>query len=187
MRISNHECYRTGDINFFAACMAIGIPPQRNAAEVFAEDSGKNYHSFSLATISECGQHRTVEMDSAWNSPQHFKKEFPAHPFTILMDFIQSARGARTKEDWMCKAADFLTITKDAMRRAMRDVKRLEHEAPESPISYLVCFIIARFDAIALAKRSLPSDVAYERNGPGIVLMGGKLPTHQKRELLRKL
>lgn len=187
MRLSNHECYRTGDINFFAACMAVGIPPLWEPGEVFASDDSRDYHSFRLSTISECGLHRTVEMDRAWNYPKQFAEEHPGHPFALLMDFIRSARGSKTKTEWMEKAADFLLISRDAMRRAMRDVKELEALQGESPLAYIVCFIHARFDALTMIKKVTPKEVMNERDGPGIVMFSGNLPKRMKEFFMRKL
>lgn len=187
MRIQNHECYRTGDINFFAACMAIGIPPLWEPAEVFAQDDGKDYHSFRISTVSECGEHRTVEMDRAWNDPTAFSKEFPNHPFTVLMSFIRHARGSRKKTDFVEKAADFLSITRDAMRKAMRDVDLLVATQGESPLAYIACFIEARFNALTAIKAVTPKEVLNETDGPGIVMMDGNLPRHKKQFLMRKL
>lgn len=187
MRIGNHECYRTGDINFFAACLAIGIPPMPEAGEVFAQDDGKDYHTFRLSTLSECGQHRTHDMDKAWNNAKAFAVESPGHPFAGLMDFISFARGSRKKAEFIEKAADFLSVTRDAMRRAMRDVEKLVATQGESPLTYVVCFIHARFDALTLIKTATPKEVLNETDGPGIVMMDGRLPRKQKEFLMRKL
>lgn len=185
MRLDNHECYRTGDLNLFAACMSIGIPPMREQAEVIAQDDGRDYHSFRLASISECGLYRTMDMDKAWGHPKEFKAECPNHPFVILMDFISMSLGAKTVDDFICKGAEFLSIPRSAMRAALKDVPRLEVDAPDSPLSYVACFILNRFAAIKWVKAAIPKEVINQ--GPSILWMDGNLSKSKKKFLLGQL
>jgi len=166
--------------------MAIGIAPCfPEPAEVMQNDDGRDYLSFRLNATSECGLHETQEMNTAWDHPRLFNREKPGHPFGLLMDFSKSAKGAKTKDDWIEKAAAFLMISRDAVRKAMKDISELEARAPESPLTYVVCFIANRFAAIQWAKSAIPKTVVNK--GPSIVMMDGKLPIRKQRELLSYL
>jgi hypothetical protein len=163
--------------------MSIGIAPcLPEPAEILQNDDGRDYYSFALNWESECGMHDTKTMNRAWSFPAAFALEFPNHPFSTVMDFSRYAHGARTKDDWIEKAASFLSVSRDVARKALRDVSELEERAPESPLTYIVCFIANRFAAIKWAKTSIPKLVANK--GPSIVLMDGNLPAHKQRHLL---
>lgn len=181
--MTSHSSHRTGDINFFSACMAIGIAPSfPDPAEILQNDDGRDYLSFSLNWTSECGQHDTKLMSKAWSFPAEFAVEFPNHPFSTVMEFSKYAQGSRTKDDWTEKAASFLSVSRDSIRKALKDISDLESRAPESPLTYIVCFIANRFAAIKWAKTSIPKTVANK--GPSIVLMDGNLPIRKQRHIL---
>lgn len=181
--MTSHSSLRTGDINFFSGCMSIGISPCfPEPAEILQNDDGRDYLSFSLNWESECGKHETKVMNKAWSYPKEFAAEFPNHPFSLLMDYVNFSRGAKTKDEWIEKAASFLSVSRDSVRKALKDISNLEHLAPESPLTYIVCFIANRFAAIQWVKTSIPKTVAS--NGPSIVLMDGNLPLRKQRHLL---
>jgi len=178
--------HRTGDINFFAACMSIGISPCfPEPSEVIQSDDGRDYLSFRLNAFSECGQHETKEINRAWTHKESFRREFPSHPFVLVMDFITHARGARTKSDWIEKAASFLGIARDSIRKDLDRVSALEHELPESPLAYICCYIVNRWAAIAWAKNAIPKTGVNA--GPSIVMLDGSLPKSKQLQLLSYL
>lgn len=186
MTFTTSHTHRTGDINFFSACMAIGIAPcLPNPAEVLQNDDGRDYLSFSLNATSECGQHDTNAMSRAWSYPAIFQKENPNHCFSLVMQFSSFAKGSKKKDEWIEKAAEFLSISRDAVRKAIRDVSDLEHRAPESPLTYIVCFIVNRFAAIQWARTSIPKIVA--NSGSSVVLIDGRLPLKTQNEILSYL
>jgi hypothetical protein len=163
--------------------MAIGISPCfPEPAEILQNDDGRDYLSFSLNWTSECGEHDTKAMNQAWSFPKQFKAEFPGHPFVTLMEFAKFSKGARTKDDWTEKAAEFLQVSRDSIRKAIKDISTLEASAPESPLTYIVCFIVNRLAAIQWAKSAIPKTVVNK--GPSIVLMDGNLPIRKQRHLL---
>ena len=177
---------RTGDINFFAACMSIGIAPCfPEPAEVIQSDDGHDYLSFRLNSFSECGQYETKEINRAWTQKESFRRECPSHPFLLLMDFIEQSRGAKSKSDWVEKAASFLGIARDSIRKDLDRVSALEHELPESPLTYICCYIVNRWAAIDWAKNSIPKTVVNA--GPSIVMLDGKLPKSKQLQLLSYL
>lgn len=174
--------HRTGDINLFAACMAIGIPPSRlEPATILQNDDGRDYHSFSLEGRSECGLHSTKAMSDGWGNHKAFKAEFPNHPFTLMMNFVEFSRGARRRDEWIEKAASFLSISRDAFRKCLSDISALEYTAPESPLTYVACFIVNRSAAIGWAKSAIPKIVV--NHGKSVLLMDGNLPIRKQRYL----
>jgi len=186
MNFQQFSTHRTGDINFFSACMSIGIAPCfPEPAEVVQSDDGRDYLAFRLNDVSECGAYTTADINKAWKFPREFSDKFPNHPFTLLMSFIKSARGARTKGDWIENAAEFLDVSRDSIRKDLKRVDALSAELPESPLTYIVCFIANRFAAIQWAKTAIPK--IFVSAGPSIVMLDGNLPYRKQLELLRYL
>jgi hypothetical protein len=184
MKFNTLQTHRTGDINFFSACMAIGISPCfPEPAEVMQNDDGNDYLSFRLKAVSECGQHQTITMDRGWGYAAAFKAENPFHPFTMIMNFVDHSKGARRKDDWIESIATFLSITKDAARKAIADVDTLTFCAPESPLTYLACFVVNRFAAIRWANSCIPKTVISA--GKSIVMVDGTMPYKKQLALLK--
>jgi hypothetical protein len=178
--------HRTGDINFFTACMSIGIAPCfPEPAEVIQSDNGKDYLSFRLNSVSECGQYETREVSRAWKYPDAFRKESPSHPFLTVMDFAKYARGAKSKADWIEKAASFLGVARDSIRKDLARVESLEATLPESPLTYVICYIVNRWAAIDWAKNAIPKTVINA--GPSIVMLDGNLPKRKQLEILSNI
>ena len=166
--------------------MSIGIAPCfPEPAEVIQSDDGHDYLSFRLNSFSECGQYETKEINRAWTNKESFRRECPSHPFLLLMDFIEQSRGAKSKSDWVEKAASFLGIARDSIRKDLDRVSALEHELPESPLTYICCYIVNRWAAIDWAKNSIPKTVVNA--GPSIVMLDGKLPKSKQLQLLSYL
>lgn len=183
MKFTTHHNHRTGDINFFSACMAIGISPEfPEPAEVMQSDDGRDYLSFRLQPFSECGQHTTQEMDHAWAYPKPFHAEHPTHPFGLVMRFAGHAHGSRHKDEWIEAMATFLGITRDAARKALRDVDTLTGTAPESPLTYIACYVVNRFAAIKWAKSAIPK--TFVSKGRSIVMVDGTMPYKKQVALL---
>lgn len=175
--------HRTGDINFFAACMSIGIAPALpEPAEVVESDDGRTYLSFRLNDVSECGLYRTQEINRAWSKKEAFRRECQGHPFLVIMDFIDHSRGAKTKDDWIEKAASFLGVYKDSIRKDLNRVSALENELPDSPLTYVLCYILNRFAAIHWAKTAMPKTVINA--GASVLMLDGKLPSNKRMKLL---
>lgn len=183
------DLYQAGDINFFSACMAVGIPPLTedgiSPVAVIKSDDGRNYLSFSLASISECGRHSTQILNTAWSYPDAFRRENPGHAFGLLMDYVTHSRGRHKKADWIESAADFLGLTCDVIKKAVRQISDLEASSPESPLTYIVCFIENRFAAAAWAKSAIPKEVLH--HGSSMVLMDGNLAKRKREFLLAHL
>jgi hypothetical protein len=184
MKFDTLHTHRTGDINFFSACMAIGVSPCfPEPAEVMQNDDGKDYLSFRLNSMSECGVYDTISLDRAWGYPDAFKRENPNHPFTSMMNFVEHSRGSRRKDEWVESIASFLGITRDAARKAVNDVDALRFTAPESPLSYIACFVVNRFAAINWANSCIPKTVIS--SGKSIVMVDGTMPYKKQLQLLK--
>jgi hypothetical protein len=184
--MQNLSTHRTGDINLFAACMTIGIAPCfPEPSEVIQSDDGKDYLSFRLNDVSECGQYQTREISRAWKVPEEFRREFPAHPFNTVMDFSKYAKGAKAKADWIEKAASFLGVSRDSIRKDLSRVESLEATLPESPLTYVLCYIVNRWAAISWARDSIPKTLVNA--GPSVVMLDGNLPKHKQLEILSNI
>ena len=181
--MQNLSTHRTGDINLFAACMSIGIAPCfPEPAEVIQSDDGHDYLSFRLNDVSECGQYQTRDISRAWKFPEEFRREFPGHPFLTVMDFSKHAQGAKAKADWIEKAASFLGVSRDSIRKDLQRVEAIEAELPESPLTYVLCYIVNRWAAVGWAKDSIPKTLVNA--GPSIVMLDGNLPKRKQLEIL---
>lgn len=99
----------TGDINFAAACMAVGIPlNQECPARAVKCESGRDYCRFFLETLSVDGLVKLEWCNTAWRK-RTAPDDGPMAGFGWVMDFI-SARpaGVRTSGDWLTWAHDHL-------------------------------------------------------------------------------
>jgi hypothetical protein len=182
----NLSTHRTGDINFFAACMSIGIAPCfPEPAEVIQSDDGHDYLSFRLNDISECGKYRTQDINRAWSHSESFRRECPGHPFTTVMDFSRYSKGAVTVSDWIEKASSFLGVSRDSLRKDLKLVANMQDDLPKSPLSYVLAYIAFRWEAVALVKKVIPK--IYINAGPSIVMLDGNLPKHKQLHILSYL
>jgi hypothetical protein len=127
----------------------------------------------------------TDDMMRAWKHPEAFRREFPAHPFITVMDFSKYAKGAKHKSDWIEKAASFLGVARDSIRKDLARVESLEATLPESPLTYVICYIVNRWAAVDWAKNAIPKTVVNA--GPSIVMLDGKLPKSKQLQLLSYL
>ena len=166
--------------------MSIGIAPCfPEPAEVIQSDNGRDYLSFRLNSESECKQYQTTEINSAWKFPEQFRKENPSHPFMLVMDFAKYSKGAKSKSDWIEKAASFLGLSRDSIRKDLSRVSSLEYELPESPLTYILCYIVNRWAAIDWVKSAMPKTVINA--GPSVIMLDGNLPKHKRLEILSNI
>jgi hypothetical protein len=178
--------HRTGDINLFAACMAISIKPCfAEPAEIIQSDDGKDYISFRLNSCSECGKYNTQEIFNAWKNPDTFQQEFPSHILNGIMDFSRYSKGAKTIPDWIEKAASFLQMPRDIVRKDLKLVANMQDNLPNSSYSYILAYIAFRFESVAMIKQMIPK--TYITAGSSIVMLDGKLPKSKQLKILSYL
>lgn len=153
--MTGQKSYGTGDLNLGAAIATMGIRPDpKGPIELIARDNGRDYTRFHFAEESDCGEYSPMKLSGWWASPEAFKKEFPAHPFGMLMDFISSRpKGCSNQDEWLCHASLFLGIPVDAVRKSYKDIGRTCSASPESPVSYVCAFIRNRVDMITATKQ----------------------------------
>jgi len=138
--------FSTGDINLAAALMAIGITPSdERHISLVASTNGHDYKRFHFDLISPDGKFEVYSMNAAWQAPEHFRNANPLHPFGKIMSFI-SARplGTVNQDEWLGHAANYLGITRDAVSKLYRDLKKVCAKSPESEVSYILAFIFNR-------------------------------------------
>lgn len=147
--------FGSGDINLSAAIISMGIRPHpAKPVELISRDNGQDYIRFHFMDTSDCGLYRADELSHAWASPESFRREFPNHPFVLLMSFISARpRGCSCLDDWLEHAATFLALPIDAVRKSYKDIGKVCAASPESPVSYICAFIRNRIDLITLAKK----------------------------------
>jgi hypothetical protein len=163
--------------------MTIGIAPCfPEPTEVTHSDDGKTYITFRLNDTSDCCKYKTQEINKAWANKSAFRRECPNHPFMLIMDFIDMSKGAKTKQDWIEKGAEFLGISKDSMRKDLLRISALENELPESPLTYICCYIVNRWAAVDWVKNATPKTLINA--GASIVMLDGKLPKRKKEFIL---
>ena len=149
------QTFGTVDINLAAALTTMGIPPDPvNPVELIARDNGRDYTRFHFMAASYCGKHTPEELSKAWSAAAHFKSANPAHPFGVLMSFISSRpQGCNLLDQWMEHAAEFLQLSRDAIRKTCDDIEVTCKASPESPVSYVCAYIVNRSDLIAHTHR----------------------------------
>lgn len=153
------KTFGSGDLNLASALITMGIPPDpRRPIELIARDNGRDYTRFHFLTASHCGKYSPEGLSAAWASPAAFKAESPSHPFAVLMDFISTRpNGCSNQDEWLCHAASFLGLSRDATRKTYAGIVKTCKASPESSASYVLAFIRNRIDLITAAKR-LASD-----------------------------
>jgi hypothetical protein len=163
--------------------MSIGISPSfPEPVEIIQNSDGKDYHSFRIEPHSMCGKYETEVMNCAWTDPKLLPE---THPFMIVSGFSRSAKGCRTKNDFIEAAASYLMISKDAVRNSLKAISDLETNSPESPVTYVCCFILNRFAAISWAKSAIPKDCIMR--GSSVVMLDGKLSSEKRKFIISHL
>ena len=186
--MKGQSTFGSGDINLAAALVTIGIPPDPvQPIELIARDNGKDYRRFHFLRTSPCGKYDVNEMSLAWSDPASFKRENPAHPFALVMDFIATRpNGCGNQDEWLCHAASFLGLSINSIRAAYKDITRACAASPESPASYVLAFIRNRMDLIHAIKRKAASGdfSAMQSAGKSVSLISEKAPSRIKNFLL---
>jgi len=149
------KTFGSGDLNLAAALTTMGVPPDsRKPIELIARDNGRDYTRFHFLPLSLCGKYSPEALSAAWGDPVTFKAANPAHPFSVLMDFISARpQGCTNKDEWLQHAAKFLGLSMDAVRKTYSGIEQTCKASPESPASYVLAFIRNRIDLITTAKK----------------------------------
>jgi hypothetical protein len=73
-------------------------------------------------------------------------------------------------------------VSRDSIRKDLERVEALEATLPESPLTYVLCYIVNRWAAIGWARDSIPKTLVNA--GASIVMLDGNLPVRKRLEIL---
>ena len=98
----------SGDVNFTAACMSVGIPLNQSRAALAVKcETGRDYCRFFLEPVSIDGAIKLDWCNAAWRARK--AETGPMAGFGWLMEFIAAKpAGVRTTADWLAHAHDHL-------------------------------------------------------------------------------
>lgn len=86
MKLTGQSAHSTGDIKLASALMAVGVPlDPKNPAALIIKESGGEYASFRLLSISADGKESTGTLMDWWTHPEKAKS---GHPFKAIMAFM---------------------------------------------------------------------------------------------------
>lgn len=180
----------SGDINFVAALMALGIPldPDDPVAMVEHEKRG-TYASFYLGEYSDNGAETAETLAEYWSGQRPIPD---GHGFQAVCDFIRARpQEIQKSDDLLAFAIDYLRERCHALPglRKMDDVPAFVNALPDSDASHILAYVYNRDLCYKLylgARRKL-----YFETGDGRdtrrALIDSRLPRWQAKELLSRL
>lgn len=149
----------TGDINFAAACMAVGIDLDPvNPAMAVKADNGRDYGRFYLTPVSIDGTVSLELCNQAWNTGKVNPSEKHGQGFQWVMDFIQARpRGVTTRADWLAFAHDHLREHGGMLRwgwpKQLDEIPPFVAKNPETRAGYVFAFVYCRSTCLELIHR----------------------------------
>lgn len=178
--MKGQQTYSTGDINLAALIRTMGIPSEpTEPVRLIATDSGKDYASFHVLSVSIDGLYSTEEIMGAWNSPKSFLAERGTNPISSIMEFIKSKpRICKTPDEWLSHAAAFLGYEMDAVMKIYNNIGRVCKTQPEHLSSYIVAFCRNRFDLLTAARTAESKGRVknLQSHGPSFSMIPAKAP-----------
>ena len=180
--------FATGDLNFASALITIGFPLFREKPiTLVASSNGNDYKRFHFDFHSMCGKFEIYIISDAWRKGESFSVEFPNHPITKIMRFLDfKSKSCRYESDWIEEAAKFLQVPVDVVIKSYRTIKQVCASNPESELSYILAYIKNRENLIQDIKEmdSNGQFSTMQSYGKSIVNIGAKVSRDNKNFIL---
>lgn len=148
---------RSGDINFVAACMAVGVPLDATRPCVLTiPESGPRYASYFLLPSTLDGKESTRDLSAWWTHPAECKSD----AFSTIMQFIgDRPGGCVSMDDWLHHAHQWLAArgmrTPDAPRR-VSDIADFVKRKNKHSSAFVFSFIHNRMVARDVYEKACP-------------------------------
>ena len=175
-----NNAFGTGDINFAAALMALGIPlDDYNPCTIVAHQNGHVYSRYHFAPISFDGRFKTGEMSNIWSNITSVPSE---HPLRVISEFLKTGTSGMRVHEWFDHAHAVFEI---GHVTNYEDAQRHISAFPENPESYCLAHVMNRRELLSLHAKA--NRETYLTNGTSSALVGVAMPKHQKQELINRL
>lgn len=180
--------FATGDLNFAAALISLGIPLFKDKPiTLVASSNGCDYKRFHFDLVSICGKYDVYAMSDAWRNKDGFSNRFPNHPMTKIMGFISSKQAScKTESDWLETASKWLGLPIDSIIKTYNSILQVCASSPESEISYVLAYIKNRESLIRDIK-AMDANGEFSTMlefGKSLVNLGAKIKTKDKNFIL---
>ena len=182
----------TGDINFAAACMAMGIPlNQERPATAVKCETGRDYCRFFLEGMSIDGEVSLAWCDKAWRH-RSTDLEGAMEPFGWIMEFIQEKpAGVRSSRDWLTWAHDFLRQlgmgASWTWPRRLEDLADFVGKHATSRAGYVFAFVSNRMTCLETATMAAEDPRLLLNKDRDFTMVRDKAPAHRKKAFFRDI
>lgn len=160
----------SGDINFVAACMSMGIPLyQEKPVEITKMENGREFGRFFLNSISIDGKIKLKELNQSWTNRKTDGSE-KLKGFEWIMRFISNApKGIQSTADWLDWARDYLSDGDKSKKwkwpNSLEDCENLIKANPNNMPGYVFAFVYNKWDCVRLAKEAAKDPMIYISSG----------------------
>ena len=154
----------TGDLNFAAACMAVGIPlDERCPVKAVKSDNGNDYGRFHLLGQSLDGKVTLTKAQQSWDNPATAEGRPELVGFCFVMEFLRGRpQGVHSARDLMTYAHDHLREQAEpqpwAWPRRLEDIAEYVETNPEMRSGYVFAFLLNRDLCIHLGRRAAEAE-----------------------------
>lgn len=178
--------FRSGDPNFVAACMAMGVPPDpAKPCTVTHPEDRPPYARYNLLQTTVDGKESVQDFTLWWTHPAECK--LPS--FTAVMEFIRGRpRDCVTFADWFAHAHSWLASRRlrppDAPR-SIDDVPAYSRRKSEHVSAYVFAFVFNRRELARMADKVCPD--LHLKRGRAWATVSARLDRRQAGEILSRL
>ena len=181
----------SGDVNFTAACMSVGIPLNQSRAALAVKcETGRDYFRFFLEPVSIDGAIKLDWCNAAWRARK--AETGPMAGFGWLMEFIAAKpAGVRTTADWLAHAHDHLREC--GIRASWTWPRQVEQIADfvnahrEDRAGHVFAFVMNRGDLLDLADQAADDPRLLMSKGREHTMVRDRAPEARKKEFFRTI
>lgn len=183
----------TGDLNFAAACMAVGIPLDESLpATAIKCDTGNDYCRFFLKAVSIKGDLKLDWLQKCWSKPEAVAERAELAGFGYVMEFIKGRPdGVRRSVDWIGWAHDHLRELGESgsylWPRKLEDVERFVRFNAETRAGYVFAFLINRDLCLFLAHQAAENPRLLSHQGKNHTMIREKAPAWRRKQFLQMI
>jgi len=179
-----------GDLNFTAACMAVGIPLDESLPAVAVKrDNGRDYCRWFLLGSSIDGKLSMGKTNAAWRNPDEMTGVEELNGFCWVMEFIRRRPdGVRRAGDWLTWAHDYLrecgVVGSFMWPRRLEDVAEFVALHPDDREGHVFAFVLNRDLCLWLARQAQETPRLMMSRGAGHTLLRESAPKWRQRQFL---
>lgn len=183
----------TGDPNFAAACMAVGIPlDARQPAQVVKCENGRDYCRWFLAPVSLNGRVSIADTNEAWSKRAVPEGNPWLRGFGFVMDFVASrSRAVSTTDDWIAHAHHHLKDKGESGRwswpRKADQIQDFVAKHPEDRCGYVFAMVVNRDLCMHLWREACEDPRLLLAGSSGHTMLRERAPAWRKKLLLQMI